>query len=69
MAERGVALLLSGEWNIGIEELKKAVFEYPDSIATPVLLNRISEAYESIGDYESANMERIKAELLAEVHR
>lgn len=67
-AERGYALIESGQWNVGIAELKKAVNEYPDSIATPVLLNKISEAYESLGDYDSAKNEKMKADLLAEVY-
>lgn len=67
-AERGFALIESGQLAMGIEELRKAVKEYPESLAAAVLLSKMSEAYEKMGDIESAENERIKADLLAEIN-
>jgi len=66
-AERGYALISLGQLAMGIDELKKAVNEYPNSLATPALLNEMSDAYERLGDLETAQNERMKAGLLAEV--
>jgi len=67
LAERGYALLDIGQWQQGIAQLRAAIKEYSDSLAVPVLIAKISEAYDSMGDSMSAENERMKANLLADM--
>ncbi len=64
-AEKGYAMLIIGDYKHGIEHLQAAINELPASLAVPVLLTKISEAYLYMGDMKNAENTMLKAKLIA----
>lgn len=64
LAERGYAFMEIGFWQEAIIQFRAAVKIDPDSVAVPVLLSEIAEAYNKLGEFDFAFSELEKAEAM-----
>lgn len=64
LLERGEALLKLGFYEEAVGQLKLAVKEAPDSTAVPVILTKIADAYNHLGQYDKLFDTLEKAEVL-----
>ncbi|NTW05080.1 MAG: GT4 family glycosyltransferase PelF [Peptococcaceae bacterium] len=64
LAERGYAFMEIGFWQEAIIQFRAAIKTDPGSVAVPVLLSEIAEAYNKLGEFDFAFSELEKAEAM-----
>jgi polysaccharide biosynthesis protein PelF len=69
LMQRGYALLEYGLYKDAISELRKAIFEDSSSPAVPIILMKIADAYNFLGEYDKAFNELEKAEMLMKISK
>ncbi|MHB1485143.1 MAG: GT4 family glycosyltransferase PelF [Saccharofermentanales bacterium] len=67
LAEKGYVMINMGNWLEGISQIRAAIKEYPKSLAVPLLLTIISDAYKRLGETEASENELARAEFLARI--
>lgn len=65
--EKGYALKELGYMEEALDQLRRAVKEYPESPAVPVLLTQIADIYNCMGKYDNALCELEKAEAMSKL--
>jgi len=62
--ERGYALIEQGFYVEAIKQFRLAIKQSTNSTAVPVMLTKIADAYNALGQYEEAKNEIERAEVL-----
>lgn len=67
LAEKGYVMINMGNWLEGINHLRAAIKEHPKSLAVPLLLTIISDAYKNLGETDASENELERAMFLAQI--
>jgi glycosyltransferase involved in cell wall biosynthesis len=64
---KGYTLMKIGQYEEAIEQFKLALNENPQELSVPIVLLTIAEAYEKLGDYDKAEFEIRKANIMTSI--
>jgi len=67
LAEKGYVMINMGNYQEGINQIRAAIKEHPKSLAVPLLLTIISDAYKKLGELDASDNELARAEFLAQI--
>ena len=67
LAEKGYVMIDMGNYQEGINQIRAAIKEHPKSLAVPLLLTIISDAYKKLGELDASDNELARAEFLAQI--
>jgi glycosyltransferase involved in cell wall biosynthesis len=67
LAEKGYVMINMGSYQEGIAQIRAAIKEHPKSLAVPLLLTIISDAYKKLGEREASDNEMARAEFLSQI--